>query len=296
MQALTRLAFQVDKRLGTETFASLYRKHTFRPDTISAQQQSRFLSFPPEIRLIIYKFVFSHPPCSSNHLHRRTNTLSLLSTCRQIHDEAITPALNNTHFHLQHPHILTFQSTLQSLGPLKNQLRHVHVSIPLQRLNAYTAANPFILTQLPLQDLVIDLGKIEARTWVDENTAYHYFVSAMLYRAAPASACPVALHESLFQRAKRRVAVLLLADWASAEQFYDSVGSMVCREVVVQADRDEKDVLWSALRHFRLVEDCMTLLEDEEGEGEMMYVICGDEGEKSFVEMGVWPPRRWEGG
>lgn len=299
MQALTRLAFQFDKRLGTETFTPLYRRHTFRPDTVNAQTFSKFLRLPTEIRLIIYEFVFTphNSPCVSC---PRANPLSLLLTCRTIHSEALTPALRRTHFHLSYPHNLAFQSTLRSLGPLKNQLRYIHVSIPIHALNAYSTSNPFLLTELPLHELVVELGRIDAPTWMDENTAYHRLVSAMFWRALAcpdSNDSPIALHASLYERTKRKISIMLLSEWASAAHLHQFIGGMKCRKVVVQADRDERDVLWSAMVHFGLVEECMTVLEEEgEGKGKKrMYVICGDEGEKSFVEWGVWPPRGWEG-
>lgn len=119
MQALMKLAFLADNWCGFRTFESLYIGNTFRGEAVKAQDNSRFMDLPTEIRLMIYQFVFS--PLSL----RSANPLYILSTCRQIHGEAIVTALRATHFYINRFTGLNFNPRLRSLGKLQQHLRHI---------------------------------------------------------------------------------------------------------------------------------------------------------------------------
>jgi hypothetical protein len=168
IQDLHKIAFQADKLCGTQVLKLLYRNRMFRPETIMLQNNSLFMALSPEIRLAIYEFVFTPPYDKMN------NILSILATCRKVHEEALIMALKTTRFHLDGYNGLKFQTRLRNLGDLQQHLRHIDVAMSIQKLDANSGNNPFVLTKLPLAPLEIDFMTIEkADGWLRENHVYH---------------------------------------------------------------------------------------------------------------------------
>jgi hypothetical protein len=91
----------------------------FRINLIDAQKNSMLMSLPPDIRQMIWKYVLSLS------YDKSANILSIVSTCRLAHGEAIVQALESTTFYVGRSAGLEFQSKLWSLGTLAQHLRHV---------------------------------------------------------------------------------------------------------------------------------------------------------------------------
>tara|TARA_R110002003_G_scaffold175_8_gene14241 strand:+ start:1331 stop:2077 length:747 start_codon:yes stop_codon:yes gene_type:complete len=239
----------------------------------------------PEIRLIIYEFVFS-PPYNSS-----ANKLSILAACRQIHGEAIITALRQIQFHIDGQRGLNFQPQLRSLGDLAQQLRRVNVTMPIKRLDASSANNPFVLTDLPLDVLHVDLQAVEAATWLAENRIYHRLVSALFHRTVPPGhgnypSTPV--HSNFFEKYMRRYAALALQPWAEKENLYRMLFCMTTKKVLVKCKDDGKDLFWSAFTHFELVEGNLNIIQKNGEKGLERYVMFWDENGSNVLEMGSW--------
>jgi hypothetical protein len=287
MQAVAKLAFQVDKRGGKRTFESFYMRNTFRMETTVPQEDSAFMALPPEIRLNIYDFVFLAQPATG-----KTN-LAILATCRQVHGEAIVKALKTTRFHISHTSGLEFDSRLRRLGPLQQHLRHIQVRMPMQLLNARSATNPFILTQLPLDILHLDFGKIDdTGHWLRENYLYQRLISAMLYQttAGTYGTKAISLHQSVINKCRRIIAGTLLQTWARKKDLYQLLFTMKTKRLLMECSDDGKDMFWSACSHFGLMDDCCGIFR-EHGSDKKHYIMFGDDDNKNFLEMGQWLPQ-----
>ncbi|KAH4033733.1 hypothetical protein HBI81_154490 [Parastagonospora nodorum] len=292
MQALHKLAFQVDKYGGKRTFKPFYTRNTFRVETMGWQQDLPFMALPTEIRLNIYDFVFLAQPATGK------SNLTILATCRQVHGEAVVKALKMTCFHLSHTSGLEFESRLRRLGPLQQYLRHIQVRIPIQQLSACSATNPFILTQLPLDILHIDFGEIDCTDhWLRENYVYQRLVSAMLYQTPPSTtgSQTISLHQSVVDKCTRFIAGTLLQTWATKKHLHHLLFTMKKKRVLLECSNDGKDMLWSDYAHFGLINDCCGIFRQHDG-GNEHYIMFGDENDKNFLEMGQWSPRRRDHG
>jgi hypothetical protein len=281
MRGIAKLAFRVDKIFNNHDLEPLYRPHMFRDATVTPQADSRFMALPAELRLTIYEFVFSST------YDKVAKMLSILLTCRKVHGEAIILALRTMQFHLDGSKGLTFGPKLRSLGDLQQHLRHIHVSIPIQQLNANSSNNPFVLTKLPLTILEVDFGKIKvADSWLRENYVYHRFVSALLYQTAPATldATTAPLHKSAVEKNKRRVKSILLKQWATRKQLHYMVVNMKANKLVVKCEEDTKDILWSAFTHFGLVSEGRTELRVGGARHRIMFYDCD---QQNVLEIGV---------
>jgi hypothetical protein len=287
MQALHKLAFQVDKCGGKRTFEPFYMTNTFRAETMGSQEDSPFMALPTEIRLNIYDFVFLAQPATGK------SNLAILATCRQAHGEAVVKALKMTCFHLSHNSGLEFESRLRRLGPLQQHLRHIQVRIPVQHLSARSATNPFILTQLPLDILHIDFGEIDYTDhWLRENYVYQRLISAMLYQTPPSTTESqiISLNQSVVDKCKRIIAGTLLQTWATKKHLYHLLFTMKTKRVLLECSNDGKDMFWSACVHFGLIDDCCGIFR-QHGSGKEHYIMFGDDNHKNFLEMGQWSPR-----
>jgi hypothetical protein len=163
MQALSKAAFQIDQYYQSHNFEWLWKNNMFRHDLIDSQKNSMLMSLPPEIRLMIWKYVLSPP------YDKSANILSILASCRLAHGEAIVQALEGTTFHVGRSAGLEFQSKLWSLGTFKQHLRHINVDISLKDSTDRSTNNPFLLSKLPLDHLDIDLGVVNTEHWADED-------------------------------------------------------------------------------------------------------------------------------
>jgi len=287
MQAVGKLAFQVDKRSGKRAFESFYMRNTFRMETMVPQEDSDFMALPTEVRLNIYDFVF---------LAQRTtgkSDLAILATCRQVHGEAIVKALKTTRFHISHTSGLEFESRLRRLGPLQQYLRHIQVRMPMQQLNARSATNPFILTQLPLDILHLDFGKIDGTGhWLGENYLYQRLISAMLYQTAlgTSGTGAASLHQSFVNKCRRIIAGTLLQNWATKKELYHLLFTMKTKRLLMECSDDGKDMFWSACSHFGLMDGCCGIFRQHDS-GKKHYIMFGDDDNKNFLEMGQWLPQ-----
>jgi hypothetical protein len=211
MDVIRTSGFWVDQYFGICAFERLYKDHMFRTNTVSGQDDSLFMGLPPEIRLMIYDLVLSSPK-----LRGGAHYLFILLVGRQIHREAIVKALQTTKFHVpRQPFLgLDFDYRLRGLGPLRQQLRHVHVDMNINLLDADSPTNPFVLTELPLDTLDIDFGCMDDPNegWLHQNRMYHTLLSAMLYQTTSKhrDGSTISLHQSLVERTKRSLATTLM--------------------------------------------------------------------------------------
>ena len=132
------LAYHADRICGIHSLETVYKKKIFQ-SPVGLQSASRLLSLPVELRMMIYEHLFAPP-------YARTNTLAILATCRKIHGEILVLALEKAQFQMSGHKGLSFQSKLWALGPLQQHLRHVNITMPIQKLSDTSANNPFILT------------------------------------------------------------------------------------------------------------------------------------------------------
>ncbi|KAH7071382.1 hypothetical protein BKA63DRAFT_447931 [Paraphoma chrysanthemicola] len=288
MQAISKLAFYIDELSGRQVMRPLYKNKMFCPDTIDLQSDSILMRIPPEIRLVIYGFVFAPPKKSAS------NKLSILAICRQIHEEAVIPALRQTHFHMNGQFGLKFQSTLHTLGNLAQYLRHIEIAMPLERLDASSANNPFVLTDLPLDFLQIDFGRVWVSGWLMENRIYHQLISALLHRTLPTesngSTKPV--HKTWKEKYVRKHMAQILVPWAKPTHLHHMLLGMKTKKVLVMCKANSKDLLWSAFTHFGLVSSSLTILRKAADDPTRRYVMFWDEGGHDVVEMGIWKAAR----
>jgi hypothetical protein len=269
MQALSKAAFQVDRYCQSHKFERLWKNNAFRRDLIDSQKNSMLMSLPPEIRLMIWKYVLSPPYDNS------TNILSILASCRLVHGEAVVQALESTTFILGLSAGLEFQSKLWSLGTLTQHLRHIKVEISLKDSTARSANNPFLLSKLPLNYLNIDLGVVKTEHWADENFEYHRLMSALLYEESE----------------RRLFALYFLQLWVTKERLYKMLFGMQTKKMTVTCAKSGKDIIWSAFVHFRLVDSYCTTMRNADQDDGIRYIIFGDEEkpDANVVEMGRWP-------
>ncbi|KAH7079610.1 hypothetical protein FB567DRAFT_476323, partial [Paraphoma chrysanthemicola] len=282
MQAISKLAICIDQLSGRQTMRPFFKNKTFRLDTIDPQSDSMLMQIPPELRLIIYEFVFAPTNTST------PNKLSILAICRRIQGEAIIPALRQMHIHINGDHGLEFQSNLHSLGNLAQHLRHIKITMPMGRLDASSANNPFVLTDLPLDCLQIDFGSVCPKGWLIENRIYHQLISALLHRTFPTgsndSAKPV--HRTWKERYVRQYIAQTLILWAKSTHLHHKLFGMKTKKVLVMCNADAKDLLWSAFTHFGLVSSSLTIVRKAAEDPTRRYVIFWDEGGRSVLEMG----------
>jgi hypothetical protein len=257
MQALSKAAFQVDKFCQTHALEFLWKQNLFSSDLINDQPDSRFMNLPTEIRLMIYKFLSSQSDKPSCH------GLAILATCRRVHGEALTIALENISFRVTKYACLKFQSKLQNLGPLQQHLRQVKVQISIEQLNIGRPNNPFVLTNLPLELLDIHLEPVKGNSWRDKNFTYHILISAML-------------HETI--SLQTILDCMLLRPWAT-------------KTLIVASDKSDKDMLWSAFTHFWLVDSPCSIFRNGGPDGTKHYIMFGDTygSDENVLEMGRWP-------
>jgi hypothetical protein len=238
----------------------------FRINLIDAQKNSMLMSLPPNIRQMIWKYVLSLS------YDKSANILSIVSTCRLAHGEAIVQALESTTFYVGRSAGLEFQSKLWSLGTLAQHLRHVKVEISLEDLKARSANNPFLLTKLPLDFLDIDLGVVQTRSWSEENFAYHRLMTALLYEESE--------HHTF--------ASSTLQLWATKERLYKMVFGMQTKKMTVSCVKSGKDVIWHAFAHFQLADSYCTMMQKVGQDGAIHFIIFGHEEEPdaNVINMG----------
>ena len=152
-----------------------------------------------------------------------TTSLALLTTCRQIHAEAVDLAHQNSHYHLTARHKkLAYNCRPQTLSALKPHLRNITVAMKLSHINPTGPNNPFLLMQLPLDTLTITFTdepivyahKSTLRTihkWHRKTGLYHKLLSALLYRSRPSVTDVVDAGETVVQYTGGSVPVHLSA-------------------------------------------------------------------------------------
>ncbi|KAF2865771.1 hypothetical protein BDV95DRAFT_585829 [Massariosphaeria phaeospora] len=283
------IAYTLDKHNGTYTMEDFYKRHLFQSPAFP-QTSSLLMNLPPEIRLMIYDWVAT-TPYSPNH----PPVFPLLATCRLIHGEAIATALQRTQFHLQGAQGLNFRPALWSLGALQQHLRHVEITVPLARLDAVGANNPFALALLPLNELVIDFGDLDlnlgARDWKTDVALCSRLVSALLNRSEPAAlGDATALISSSAARGER---LFQIDTWQFAprrEQLYDVLMRIRAKKVLVRAEDHGADFLWSAFTLFKLVDHHLTMVRvssvDRAADHKVRYLLFADVGEQTTFEIG----------
>jgi hypothetical protein len=221
MQALSKAAFNVDRYYQSHKFEWLWKNNMFRRDLSDSQTNSMLMSLPPEIRLMIWKYVLAPP-----HDHS-TNILFILASCRLAHGETVVQALESTTFVVGRSAGLEFQSKLWSLGTLTQYLRHIEVDISLKDSTARSANNPFLLSKLPLNRLDIDLGVVKTEHWADENLKYHCLMSALLYEESE----------------RRLFALYFLQLCVTKERLHKMLFGMQTKKMTVTCEKSGKDII-----------------------------------------------------
>jgi len=161
--------------------------------------------------------------------------------------------------------------------------------MPIQKLDASSGNNPFVLTKLSLAALEIDFKKIEnTENWLKENRLYHRFISALLHTTTPASVTsrtsPV--HSSIVEKNKRRIDAAFLKPWATKKQLYHVLVGMKAKKVIVRCVDDGKDILWSAFTHFGLVSNALTIVRLGGDGGTKHHMMFYDGDGENVLEMG----------
>lgn len=285
MQALQQVALQAGKMCGSDTLATINRRNLFNPATMKSQPDSLLMALPTELRVMIYEAVFSAPATGTE------PPLALLSTCRQIHGEAIEIALKTCQFYGSPGLGFAFESRLSSLGPLQQHLRHVKVEIPIDDLTYHRATNPFALIELPLDKLEIKIDIPEFLTWTAASRIYGSIMSAVLYQDAYATATGATM---------RRVALTLRTYWATRKPLRSMLRSTRAKRVVVTCRSYGDDVFFAAFSHFKLVDGDMGVLSRREGdqwpEGthQKRYLMLASGDGMDILEFGQGVPKYFE--
>jgi hypothetical protein len=274
------LAYHTDRLCGRRALETVYKKELFK-SPVKSQPASRLLGLPTELRLMIYEHLFAPP-------YACINLLAILATCRLLHGEALVLALEKAQFHMSGHKGLSYQSKLWALGLLQEHLRHVNITMPIQKLSDTSANSPFILTELPLDILKIDFRTIDTKDWLVENRAYQSLISAMLYKTEPAkinsSTKPV--YKSLVAKNRRRVDSAFLTAWATKRQLWNFLLGMQTKKVELRAKDDGKDVIWSSFTHFDLVDHIFTVIRTGGDDGHRHHMMFGDDDGHCFLQMG----------
>ncbi|KAF2657182.1 hypothetical protein K491DRAFT_777453 [Lophiostoma macrostomum CBS 122681] len=238
---------------------------------IEPQPGSRFLSLPAEVRLLIYIHVFAEPS-SLQH----SGDLALLRTCRRVNEEAVELAFAKTKWHISSTSSLNYRAGLWNLGVLQLKLRHIEICMPLAKIDAIGASNPFVLTLLPLNILKITFEDEEPEAWRQEVELYHNFISALLYSSPPKeshgdrtnnteqtkasgnlvkrhSDRTVEIYKYAHLQMRRRLEVCAWAFRPSPAELENVVARMRAKEVVVRCKQYEADLLWQSFLHFDLL-------------------------------------------
>lgn len=117
----------------------------------------------------------------------------------------------------------------------------------IERLDAGSAINPFLLTLLPLDTLDIDFGETlcPAEDWLHQSQKYHMLVSAMLYQAIPKASdgSIVPLHQSLVARTRRSIATTLLQQWPTKKQLYRFLLNMNTKKLSLRCTDADQGLL-----------------------------------------------------
>lgn len=233
---------------------------------------------------MIYGFAFSTPATGT------ANPLALLSTCRQIHDEAIEVALRTAQFYLNPEIGFAFQHRLRSLGPLQQQLRQVKVQIPLGDLTFQRATNPFTIIELPLDNLEVNIELPKPMCWLASIRIFSSIASAILYEEACATKMAGAM---------QRMQLIKRDDWATRAQLHSMLATMRAKSVVVRCKKQEHNLFWAALSQVNVADRTICLMlrrrsEDirrVDGTKPHRYVSIHASDEEIVMEFGQDPPR-----
>ncbi|KAF2790420.1 hypothetical protein K505DRAFT_202926, partial [Melanomma pulvis-pyrius CBS 109.77] len=271
-------AYQWDKWNHSLSLSHLYSSHLF--STLpSLQPASRLLSLPPELRLSIWTYVFTPP-----YPEHSSDMLALLATSRLIHDEAFALALQTATFHLRGHGArgLCIGPKLWNLGYKAEHLRHVSITMTFKMLDDLGSNNPFVLGKLPLDVLNIDFGHVKFPTVNEEIAFYYTFMSAFLYRTAPAILGePTSfVNTSFTARNRRRIEVSMRQFEPTRVQLVDVMFRTRAEKVIVQHMRAVKDSLWCAFVYFGLLDHHYMVVTATRAAGDRThYMLFGEEGE-----------------
>ncbi|KAF2448652.1 hypothetical protein P171DRAFT_428697 [Karstenula rhodostoma CBS 690.94] len=274
------IARRVDELASSHSLEPVYTAHQFT-SLIQRQPSSRLLELPPEVRQLIYRYVFE---CDLGlHLGRRAYIqLALLETCRLIHSEAHELAFNSWYFHvLDGPRLIkgtpskrrkwnawkiarskksdtresmrrkSLSRRLWALGARINHLRYVGITMPHAKLSPLSKDNPFLLTRLPLTELTIGLTGTVGKHWKHHVAIYHNIVGSLLclsQNATPGSLPPL-IRTQTKEKFERFIA---LKRWMYKPQHTDVCQMLKALETKKVVVRATQNVLWNAFVFFGL--------------------------------------------
>ncbi|KAF1954101.1 hypothetical protein CC80DRAFT_550562 [Byssothecium circinans] len=281
------VAYLTDNIRSTHNMEDTYKSNLFCTP-VPDQPNSQLHKLPAEVRMLIYKHVFT-----SRHSKRRRSSiaLALLATCRLIHGEAYEKAFESVHFRLNGEAGLSFYKKIWSLGSLQQHLRRITIKMAMEKLEYTTGNNPFVLMQLPLDKLEVDFGSISAGNWDEKVHLYHRLVPAVLFRTPNFRDRTRPIYK--LDAASRALHYTNVATWQFSPEpkdLYDVMVRSQTKEVMVKALSNRKDVLWSAFRHFGLVTNVYTQLDvrcKSTGEAKEVFLIFADENRaRSYFKIG----------
>ncbi|ORY19329.1 hypothetical protein BCR34DRAFT_552914 [Clohesyomyces aquaticus] len=247
MSFFQNLARKYDEATLSTKCRSFYRKHLFTTP-IQVQPNYLLLCLPAEIQLIIYGFTLSPP------LFRRSSKdLTLRTICLIIHAEASTLVFQKMHFALTTASVQHLQTDLYHLGDLRNNLRHVSVSMDMHKLHA-SKCNPFVLLHLPLSTLTVDLGDVTVKSWHDEVDLYRRFVSSLFYQPSSAVVSSISANANT-PKSMHLINRFKITTWVWESLRTDLVLNIFIpirkgTKLVVRTRATADDVLWNAMKYF----------------------------------------------
>jgi hypothetical protein len=252
--ALTRRAVRTYEQYNlSHDMTSFYKVHLFRTD-IKPQPESRLLTLPPEIRHIIYEYVFTPSQATKS-----SDIVAVLATCRLVNQEAVNMALQRVHWRIITDSALVYRKGLWNLGNLQHHLRHIDVEMPLAKIDPVGANNPFLLSHLRLDHLQITFTDIEnLEDWHDEVELYHKLISALMYREPSGKFSgeyvpTTEVYRSRQLSAKRQSELTMWNFQPTSTQLVHVMLNLQAKELVVKRKSNQEDILWSAFKYFRLV-------------------------------------------
>jgi hypothetical protein len=243
--ALTRRAVRTYEQYNlSHDMTSFYKGHLFQTN-IKPQPESRLLILPPEIRHIIYEYVFTPSQATKS-----SDIVAVLATCRLVNQEAVNMALQRVHWRIITDSALVYRKGLWNLGNLQHHLRHIDIEMPLAKIDPVGANNPFLLSQLRLDHLQITFTDIEnLEDWHDEVELYHKLISALMYRELSGKFSgeyvpTTEVYRSRQLSAKRQSELTMWNFQPTSTQLVHVMLNLQAKELVVKRKSNQEDILW----------------------------------------------------
>ncbi|KAF1996440.1 hypothetical protein P154DRAFT_319853 [Amniculicola lignicola CBS 123094] len=273
---------RIGRHYNTRAHSNFYTAHLFSKP-IETQPGSPLLRIPAEIRLEIYRYVFTPPDMGER---------ALLLTCRLVNHEAIKIAFQNVDWCLDAAAARNLELRIWYLGDLTMELRNVTIDIPFEKLDCMGPNNPFLLMRLPLDKLVINLGRIKQKRWREEISTYYRLLSAFLHHSSVQSPTDersqryaALMAKSKLARLKRRGEVGAWIWTPCKDDLYQTMRSCMAKKVVVTTRQSaSNDPFWTSFEFFDLVRDIITIVRMPE-RTTLACLKFFDQGELSVTEL-----------